>query len=446
MAKDYQESYGQLKETLKTRALNNLEKQKLIRQHKTQATAQFVADKMDAAGQNIVGKEYTIQDAFSRGYKSENVKFRAEEELNIKTNNDGALDIRFKRGKNQKDIFVNWRPYHIEEVYTEELAKELKKGPKEGFILLKPENPRAVGSAKGLGDWYDPVLQKPYSEVDWVANADSFIPELKTTVEVKTRSVGSSKDKPRHQARYSHQNKGLNKENFSVYDGVVGYAIVDVQDHKYFTDAGLEEQQRNEIAEALGIGLSFGGKEVGKNTALWKHFIKNIKFNYSTQVVGYYTTMYSIEKAARYVRGILQKLGFESGKPLPEKYMETFDNASVSTKTLENLVVSYLYSVVDLQEFDGINYVEVSLRKNKSNFRADTKKVISEGDFNSPQDIINKVLLKYLKEPEFVEMFNEVAQNTGHAFASPDITMGANYESTQQISKDYLLGSATRLT
>lgn len=405
---------------------------KAIKQHKTNKTAKFIADKMKLAGDTLVGRTYKIEDFHNRFLTVEGVEGQQLSGVQAfvagTRDKSGVLTTMIREAKKTKYWSHQWRAAIIEKDYEDEFEKELKKGPNEGFVLLHPKNPFDVGGhERQLADWYDPVLQKRYDEVDWAKNADGFIPELKTSIEVKTTTSTTAV-----------QNKGLNTENLQRYDGLVGYAKVVVSERKTVKGVGMSEQRMNSVATNLANSFNFWGNQskaqLNYNIRQWKKFQEGkTDFVYDVKVDTTFTSMYRIETIAGVIRAKLQKLGLESGKPMPQAFL---DKVSVKRINLVEVLTNWLNNAKQDHDFFGIMYVESDLRPaTKALIEAQirmAKKTTPSGD---PEEILIKALIFFLKKRKNAELFMEVARDTGKIHWSPQIQMGANYEKEYAIKE-----------
>ena len=228
---------------------------------------------------------------------------------------------------------------------------------------------------------------------------------------------------------------------------MVGYAILDVMDQRRYTDAGMDSAERKRIAKNLGLSLTFakGSNAEKYNAKVMEKLISSMDFVFSTRVVANQTTMYSVENASKYIRGVLQKLGLESGKPLGGTYLENVDASKYQNNraSLINLLTSYLVAIVNDDNMFGIPFIQEAI-SGSNHFRADVNSAISRG-IEDPEAIIKDVLLRYMQEPENVEMVLDVAQSVGKPFVNPTITMTNQYADTQQAPLDTILGTGIQL-
>jgi len=431
---EYPEIANKINSTLN----NQQQRGQAIKQHQTGITAKFVADKMKIAGNKMVGNTYTIERAHKTFLSKDGLLARNTHSINAFIGGSSSvLEAGLRQEASKTSYWTHqWRAALLEKVYIENLQEELGRAPSEGFILLHPKNPLGVGSHyQELAKWYDPVLKMSYDEVDWVTNADAFIPELKTSIEVKTKSSKSP----------SVQNKGLNTQNFSRYDGTIGYAILEVTDINEYPQLGFDDMRIKSISQNLAETLNFLGDKsnVKGNAKQWEKFIRGYDgLVYETRVNAFFSTFFTVEKASQYIKGLLQKLGLEAGKPLPQSYLESIPEPRLSPIIL---AVQYLQFAVMDEDFEGILRIN-RLREASSYFRQDAQSLVNQGK-TTAEEIIDGILRKYLKDDVWVGLFKDIARNTGKAFASPSISMTQNYVESQAVDpSSIILGGSTRLT
>lgn len=435
----YTSENREIVDTINRLAETRTQRAKAVAQHETGVTANYVADKMKDAGKQMVGKTYTIEQGQKEFLRKSGLLARNESEWKTRiAGPKGALERAiFKEGSKGTYWEYHWRGAYLEKVYLGHFENSLKKAPKEGYVLLRPENPLGVGShEKDLSDWYDPVLGKSYDEVDWVKNADAFIPELKTSIEVKTTA----------RAHTSSQNKGLDKEDFSNYDGTVGYAELLVKDTKQYANMGMQKSRQKNIALSLAEGMAEmtgdnSRRSIQKNAKEWERVIEGIgdKLIYETQVNAMFTSFYSISEASAHIKKVLERLNLEAGRPIFSS--ETGKRVRARPTDMDKLAASYLESAVDDEDFNGVLGIQI-LRD--APIRNDCVLFATQPDTESVEDVIIKVLRKYLPNEEAVQDFLEVAENTGKAYVNPTVTMTGEYERAYALDpRKAKLGSST---
>lgn len=438
---EHTELLNQVTNTMFDASKNRQARTKRIKQYKTSVTAKFVADKMKDAGDNLVGRKYDIKDYHKEMLAISGVK--AHELSNLQQvirGPIGAIESTMSAEASKYQYWTfKWRADKVEMEYEKELEKELKKAPSEGFTLLHPLN---VNSTKRyveeLKKYYDPVLEKYYDEVDWVKNADGFIPELKTTIEVKSTSSNNAK-----------QNKGLNTADLRNYDGTVGYAKVVVNDTRWFPNMGIQEQEVKSISKNMANVLDFWGRqspaEKSRNAKGWEEVMKGFGRNlvYSFTVEAVFTSFYRIEEISQVIRGKLQKLGLEAGLPLPQEFL---DNITAPTNIV-SVIISYLNNAAPSEDFNGILLIE-NLRDAVSSNALGRKvrEIARSRGIESAQQLLDAVLKYYLEEDEWVELFKAVARETGKLFYSPDVQMDATYEDLYSRDPSTIQLGSSRLT
>jgi hypothetical protein len=414
---------SQVQQTMFNASANRQGRTKRIKQHKTSVTAKFVADKMKDAGDKLIGKKYDIKDYHKEMLSISGVHAKELSSLNqvIHGPADVIESTMSEEGAKYQYWSFKWRADKVEMEYEKALERELKKAPSEGFTLLHPLN---VNSTKQyvsqLSKYYDPVLDKHYDEVDWVKNADGFIPELKTTIEVKSTSSNNAK-----------QNKGLNTADLRNYDGTVGYAKIVVNDTRWFPNMGMQEQEVKKISKNMAEVMDFWGRKSSRelriNATKWEEVMKGFGRNlvYSFTVEAVFTTFYSIEQISNVIRGKLQKLGLEAGKPLPEGFLEDI----TAPTNIVSVIISYLNNAAPDKDFNGILLIENLRNAVTSNTLGNKVREIARNtNINSAQELLDAVLKYYLEDDEWVDLFKAVARNTGKIFYSPSIQMDEEYE------------------